>query len=56
MSTSQINLAQSPSEWSRIEIIPGLEIHVRSDFRVPQSRSEKNSLYQLIIDRLKSFI
>lgn len=55
-SIPQIQLDRSISEWRRIEIIPGLEIHLRSDFPIPQSHREKNSLHQLIIDRLKSFI
>ncbi len=47
---------QSTSEWVRLEILHGLELHVRSDFCAPQSRSEENSLYRSIVDRLKAFI
>ena len=48
--------ATQSSEWVRIEIMSGLEIHLRSDFSYPQSRSEENSLDRLIIDRFKAFI
>lgn len=39
----------SPSPpWSRIEVIPGLEIHVREDFVPPTSLQEQQNLLQLI--------
>jgi DNA-binding transcriptional MerR regulator len=45
----------SHSEWVRLEILPGLEIHIRSDFTVPTNTHEANDLYRSIIDRLKTF-
>jgi DNA-binding transcriptional MerR regulator len=47
--------SHSTSEWVRLEILPGLEIHIRSDFAAPASSNEENSLYRSIIDRLKAF-
>jgi DNA-binding transcriptional MerR regulator len=46
--------SHSTSEWIRIEILPGLEIHIRSDFAAPANSNEENSLYRSIIDRLKT--
>lgn len=55
VSTSHRAAARSTSEWVRIEILPGLEIHIRSNFVPPPNSNEENSLYRSIIDRLKAF-
>lgn len=36
------------SQWTRLEIIPGLEIHVRDDFIYPSSPQEQQNLLQHI--------
>ncbi|CAN1209436.1 HTH merR-type domain-containing protein [Tumidithrix helvetica PCC 7403] len=44
------------SEWTRLEIQQGLEIHIRSDFHSPQSTSEQQSLLQRIEREFTDFI
>lgn len=40
---------QSPSsQWTRLEILPGLEIHLREDFTYPSSPQEQQNLLQHI--------
>ncbi|MEO1133132.1 MAG: MerR family transcriptional regulator [Cyanobacteria bacterium J06639_1] len=41
-----------PTRWERQEILPGLELHVRSDFQPPRSQRERDALMRLIRDRL----
>lgn len=41
------------TSWIRLEILPGLEIHVRSDFNHPNSPNEQNSLLQYINQKLQ---
>lgn len=36
------------TRWKRIEILPGLELHVREDFNYPNSLHERQNLIQLI--------
>jgi DNA-binding transcriptional MerR regulator len=42
----------TPSQWLRIEILPGLELHVRHDFVSPSSSQEQQTLLQLISSAL----
>ncbi|MBD2259413.1 MerR family transcriptional regulator [Pseudanabaena sp. FACHB-2040] len=42
----------SPTQWARIDLLPGLELHVRQDFAVPTSPQERDALLQLIAQRL----
>lgn len=44
--------ASSPPLWIRLEILPGLEIHVREDFVYPSSTKERQKLLQLISQTL----
>lgn len=44
--------AANASQWTRIEILPGLEIHVREDFIYPSSPQEQQNLLQHISQRL----
>ncbi|PZV12769.1 MAG: MerR family transcriptional regulator [Leptolyngbya sp.] len=44
----------TPSQWLRIEILPGLELHVRQDFVSPSSSQEQQTLLQLISSALLS--
>lgn len=43
------------SHWVRVEIIPGLEIHIRDDFTLPATAQEQQTLLQQILQRLISF-
>jgi hypothetical protein len=49
------NLKTDTTSWIRIEILPGLEIHVREDFGYPNSLSEQQNLLQYIAQKLKDF-
>lgn len=53
---SLANQAQSqppaPSQWTRLEVLPGLEIHVREDFTYPSSPQEQQNLLQYIGQKL----
>jgi DNA-binding transcriptional MerR regulator len=46
---------QSPPRWLRLEILPGLEIHVREDFTYPNSSQEQQNLLHLITQHLLTF-
>ena len=41
------------SNWTRIEIIPGLEIHLREDFVYPKTPQEQQNLIETITQKLK---
>jgi DNA-binding transcriptional MerR regulator len=43
-----------PAQWTRLEVLPGLELHVRSDFAYPGSPHEQDTLLQLIAHHLIS--
>ncbi len=40
--------------WERLELLPGLEIHVRAGFRLPSSPHERERLSQLFLDALQA--
>lgn len=42
------------SNWTRIEITPGLEIHIRDDFPYPKTPQEQQNLLQTIAHKLLS--
>lgn len=42
----------TPQTWARLEILDGLELHVRQDFAAPATAHERDSLLQLIADHL----
>ncbi len=44
----------SPPQWMRLTILPGLELHVRSDFDYPKGTREQKNLLQLIHRALQS--
>ncbi|GAB4238933.1 MAG: MerR family transcriptional regulator [Elainellaceae cyanobacterium] len=46
--------ASQPESWTRLEILPGLELHVREDFVYPSSLQEQQNLLQMIAQRLAS--
>lgn len=43
------------TRWIRIEILPGLELHVQDNFTYPNSPSEQQSLLQYIAQKLRDF-
>lgn len=45
-------VAQPPQAWTRLDILDGLELHVRQDFVVPSTAHERDSLLQLIANHL----
>ncbi|MGG6242434.1 MerR family transcriptional regulator [Nodosilinea sp. AN01ver1] len=45
----------TPQTWTRLEILDGLELHVRQDFVAPATAHERDSLLQLIADHLAHF-
>ena len=44
------------TQWTRLEIMPGLELHISSDFPYPNSSREQRNLWQHIRQELESFI
>ncbi len=44
--------ASIPQAWTRLEILDGLELHIRQDFVAPATAHERDSLLQLIADHL----
>lgn len=47
--------ASTPSQWTRVEVLPGLELHIRHDFVYPSSTQEQQTLLQLIRQILLTF-
>ncbi len=41
-------------QWTRLEILPGLELHVRSDFVLPSTTQEQQTLLQRLFQALTS--
>ncbi|MBW4520068.1 MAG: MerR family transcriptional regulator [Scytolyngbya sp. HA4215-MV1] len=42
------------TSWQRLEILPGLEIHIREDFSYPNSHQEQQNLLHIIAHHLLS--
>jgi len=47
------HLDASPPSWQRVEIEPGLELHVRSDYAPPATTGKTRSLLERAIHRLR---
>ncbi len=47
--------ASSPGSWDRIEVEPGLELHIRSDYSPPASSARTRSLAERIRSILKKW-
>lgn len=47
-----LNQSSAPSRWARLEVLPGLELHVREDFTYPSSPQEQQNLLQRIEQQL----
>jgi DNA-binding transcriptional MerR regulator len=48
-------VAQQPSAWSRAEIEPGLEVHVRDDYRLPDDARDRQRLARKIMNAIESY-
>ena len=46
----------TPSQWTRLEVLPGLELHVREDFAYPSIPQEQQNLLQYISQKLAVYI
>lgn len=46
----------STSEWTRLQVLDGLELHIRNDFISPNSIKEQESLNQHLIDILTQWL
>ena len=46
-------LDASPASWQRVEIEPGLELHIRSDYSPPATTGKTRSLLERAIHRLR---
>ena len=46
--------AALPATWDRLELLPGLEVHVRAGFRLPSSPHERDALTRLFLDTLQT--
>ena len=44
------------TRWSRLEILPGLELHIRDDFIAPNSSQEQQNLIHRISQQLLTFL
>ncbi|MBE9098743.1 MerR family transcriptional regulator [Vacuolonema iberomarrocanum] len=55
-SPQPIDAESESSNWLRIEVMPGLELHLRDDFQVPKSPHEQARLHQLITQKLETLI
>ena len=47
------HLDASPASWQRVEIEPGLELHIRSDYSPPATTGKTRSLLERAIHRLR---
>ena len=56
LASSNSQPLQSSSVWRRLEILPGLEVHVREDFSYPSSLEEQKKLLQSISQQLMTFL
>jgi hypothetical protein len=45
-------LTTATSHWTRLEVLPGLELHVRSDFVLPSTSQEQKNLLQRMLQIL----
>lgn len=54
VATSASVAPASSGTWNRLELLPGLEVHVRDGFVLPSSPHERERLSQLFIDALQS--
>jgi DNA-binding transcriptional MerR regulator len=55
-SPQPVDAESESSNWLRVELLPGLELHLRDDFQVPKSPHEQARLHQLVIQKLETLI
>ncbi|HEY6328531.1 MAG TPA: MerR family transcriptional regulator [Blastocatellia bacterium] len=55
MTMDRLPTIQRAVTWDRIEIQPGLELHVRSDYRPPAEPKDIRALARLITDAIEAF-
>lgn len=53
-SKSEKTALPSSSTWTRLGILPGLEVHVRNDFSLPSTHQEQQNLLQRVLQSLLS--
>lgn len=55
---NQVFLAAPPPgpTWTRLEVEPGLEVHLRSDYRLPDETSARQSLTRRIINLIEAVL
>jgi hypothetical protein len=46
-------IAQQPSAWSRAEIEPGLEVHIRDDYQLPDDARDRQRLARKIMHTIE---
>ncbi|MNT84121.1 hypothetical protein D3C72_2240950 [compost metagenome] len=46
----------APRRWTRLEVAPGLELHVRDDYRVPTHPAERQALSNILADMLDEVV
>jgi len=44
----------SVNAWSRIEVEPGLELHIRGDYRLPEDVKEKRRLARRMLSEIEN--
>jgi hypothetical protein len=42
------------SAWARVEVEPGLELHIREDYRLPVDARERQRLVRRILTEIES--
>jgi len=45
---------QSKSAWARVEIEPGLELHIRDDYRLPDDGKDRQRLARRLLNEIES--
>lgn len=51
--TSTPPISTQPAQWQRIEVATGLELHVRSDFRLPPTEAGRAQMLLLLLEKLR---
>ena len=52
-SPAAIAASQSKSAWARVEIGPGLELHIRDDYRLPEDARDRKLLARRILNEIE---
>lgn len=46
--------ASSASAWARVEVEPGLELHIRDDYRLPETSKDRQRLARRMLNEIES--